>query len=111
MKTFIALLFLSVSALAADFTVTFSIPDDKAASVINDLAEARGYKTTIPDPVRPQSGFTIPNPQSRFDFLKASMGSEFMDQLAAFRARKDADAATEKSKAATAEAAKAVTIK
>lgn len=111
MKTIFALLLLTFSALAADFTITFTIPDNRAQAVIDDLAEARGYPITIPDPVRPQSGFTIPNPQSKVDFLKADFGRELIGQLIDVRARKAALVALESSKAATVEAAKAVSIK
>lgn len=110
MKTLLFILALSLSVSAAEITITFTAPDAKLAAIIDDLAEARGYQPQVLKD-KATSSETIPNPQSKIEFLKQSVGADLRKQLADLRANRATTAADAASKTATAEVVKSVQVK
>lgn len=75
----------------ATLAISFTVPDAHATQIRNDFCDYHGYKVNIPDPANP--GQTIPNPQSRTDFIKQKVGEFIKDSVRAFRANADAETA------------------
>lgn len=83
-------------------TIRLNIPDAQLARLLRANAKHRGYQETVPDPNSQPDG-TMPNPQTRRQFVEARIIDFLMEPLesdeADEAARAAAKAAREKARA------------
>lgn len=86
-------------------TLSFTIPDEHLAGVVEAFAVKFGYQAQIQDPAVTDGISTIPNPQTKAAFAKEKMVQHIRFIYIKYKADVDAEAAIQTAKdAATADA-------
>jgi hypothetical protein len=83
--------------------VTITIPDDVKDRVLDGFSYSRGYEDTISNPGydsdNPRSPLTIPNPESKLEFVKRTLIQILTESVMSYESREAASDAAEAAQA------------
>lgn len=79
-------------------TITISIPDAAVTRVTDAFTKQFAYQDTIPDPNNP--GATIPNPETKAQFVQRMIRNYIKEVVASYEARVAGDTAAQQARVA-----------